>query len=45
MAAIFDLPVTRMSESVYTSSTVLLDPENLGATFRISLLFCLEAEI
>ena len=37
MAAIFDLPVTPTSESVYNSSTVLLDPENLDDTVGISL--------
>ena len=33
MAAIFDLPVTPMSESVYTSSAVLTDPGNVGVAF------------
>ena len=45
MAAICDLPVTRMSKSVHTSPAVLLDPENVGVVFGISLLSCLEAEI
>ena len=45
MAAIFDLPVTPTSESVYNSSTVLLDPENVGVTVGISLLRHTEAEI
>ena len=33
MAAIFDLSVTRMSDSVHISSAVLLDPENVGVAF------------
>ena len=45
MAAIFDLSVTRMLESVHTSPAVLLDPENVGVAFGISLLSCIEAEI
>ena len=45
IAAIFGLPLTPMSESVYTSPTVLLDPENVGVAFRISLLSSIEAEI
>ena len=45
MVAIFDLVVTRMSESVHTSSVVLLDPGNVGVACRISLLSCIEAEI
>ena len=45
MAAIFDLPVTMTSESLYYSPTVLLDPENLGVIVGISLLSHFEAEI
>ena len=45
MAAIFDLLVTRMSESVHTISAVLLDPANVGVAFGISWLSCIEAEI
>ena len=44
MAAIFDLSVTRLSESVHTSPAVLLHPENVGVAFRISLLYFMEAE-
>ena len=45
MAAIFGLPVTRMSESVHISSAVLLDPEIVGVAFGISSLSSIEAEI
>ena len=45
MVAIFDLSVTRMSGSVHTSPAVLLDPENVGVAFGISLPSCIEAEI
>ena len=45
MAAIFDLPVTPTSESIYTSPTVLLDPENVGVAAGISLLSHIQAEI
>ena len=45
MAAIFDLPLTPMLDSVHTSPTELLDPENVGVAFEISLLFSIEAEI
>ena len=45
MAAIFDLPVTAISESVLISPAVLLDPENVSLAFGISLLSCIEAEI
>ena len=45
MAAIFDLPLTPMSESVYTSHTELLDPQNVGIASEISLQSCLQAEI
>ena len=34
-----------MSESINTSPAVLLDPENVGVAFGVSLLSCLEAEI
>ena len=37
-------PVTLTSELIYTSLTVLLDPENVGVAFGI-LLSCLQAEI
>jgi len=43
MAAIFDLPLTPMSECVRTSSTVLLDPKNVGVAFGISLTTCIKA--
>ena len=45
MAAIFDLPVTPTSESTYDSSTMLLDPENMGVADGISLLSYIQAEI
>ena len=45
MAAIFDLLVTRFSKSVHIISAVMLDPENVGVAFGISLLSCVEAEI
>ena len=45
MAAIFDLPLTPMSESVHTSTTELLNPENVNVTFEISWIFCIVAEI
>ena len=38
MAAIFNLPLTPMAESVHISPTELLDPENVGLAFRILLL-------
>ena len=38
MAVVFDLPLTSMSASVHTSPTELLDPENVGIAFGISLL-------
>ena len=37
MAAIFDFPFTPTSESIYNSSTVLLDPEIIEDTVGISL--------
>ena len=45
MAVIFDLPLTPMSERVHTSTNELLDPENVGVAFVISLLSSVEAEI
>ena len=45
MAANFILPATLMSESVSTSPTGLLDPENVGVAFGVSLLYSIEAEI
>ena len=45
MAAIFDLSLTPMSESVHTSSAMLADLENVGVAFGISLLFRVEADI
>ena len=44
MAAIFDLPLTSISDSVHTSPAELLDPENVGVAFKISLLPSVEAE-
>ena len=38
MAAIFDLPLNPMSDSVHTHTTELLDPENVDVAFGISLL-------
>ena len=45
MAAIFDLSLSVMSESVHICPAVLLDPENVGVTFRISLLSYIDVEI
>ena len=45
MAAIFDLPVTQMLESVQTSPAAFLDPDNVGVAFRTLLLSCTEDEI
>ena len=45
MAVIFNLPLTLISESVYTYSAVLLDAKNVCVAFGISLLSCIEAEI
>ena len=45
MAAIFDVPVTPTSESVYNSSSVLLDSENVGVAVGILLLSDIQAEI
>ena len=45
MAAIFDFQVTPTSESMYTSPTVLVDPENVEVAVGISLLSHIPAEI
>ena len=45
MEAIFNLPLTLMSESVYTKLAVLADLDNVGVAPEISLLSCMEAEI
>ena len=45
MVTIFDLTLTPMSESVHNSLTELLDPENVGVAFGMSLLSSIEAEI
>ena len=47
MAAIFDSPVTPMSECIRTSPSVLLDPKHVGGgvAIGISLLSCTQAEI
>ena len=45
MAAISDIPVTPMSESMHISSIVLLDAENVGVAVGISLLSRIQAEI
>ena len=46
MAAIFDLPVTPMPQSVQTSNAVLAVRENAGIAFGIVFaISCLEAEI
>ena len=45
MAAIFDLPITPTSESIYNSSTVLLDPEIVEVAAGISLQSCIQADI
>ena len=45
MAAIFDLLITPMSESIQTSITVLLDPENVEVAVGILLLSYLQADI
>ena len=37
MAAMFDLPVTPTSETIHTSPTVLLDPENVKVAVGIQL--------
>ena len=45
MGVIFDLPLTPISDSVQTGISELLDPENVGVAFGISLLSSMEAEI
>ena len=45
MAAMFDLSVPPTSESIQTSPTALLDPENVGVAAGISLLSHIQAEI
>ena len=45
MAAILDLLVTWMAESVRTSPAALLDLENVGVVLVISSLSSMEAEI
>ena len=45
LAAIFASPVTPTSESIHTSATVLLDPENVGVAVGISLLSFIQAGI
>ena len=45
MAAIFYLSVASTSESIYNSSTVLLDPKNVGVAAGISLQSHIQAEI
>ena len=45
MAAIFDLSLSVMSESVHICPAVLLGPETVGVAFGISLLSRIEAEI
>ena len=45
MAAIFDLLVTPTWWSICNSSTVLLNPENVGVAVGISLLSLIQAKI
>ena len=45
MVAIFDFLHFQTSDSILTSLTVLLDPENMGIAVGISLLSWVEAEI
>ena len=45
MVAIFDLTLSVMSESVQICPAMLLNHENAGVAFGISLLSCTEAEI
>ena len=45
MAAIFDLPLTLISKSVHTSTTELLDLENVDVALEILLISSIEAEI
>ena len=41
LAAIFDLKLTPLSDSVRASATELLDPKSVGVAFAISLLSCI----
>jgi len=43
MVAIFDLRHTQTSESIPTSLSVLINPQNMGIAVGISLLSCIEA--
>jgi hypothetical protein len=45
MAATFDFLVTPMSESIHTTSVVLLGPENVGVAVGILVLSYMQAEI
>ena len=45
MVAIFNLPLSPMSESVHTSLAVLLNPENVGVAIGIPFLCYVEADI
>ena len=45
MAAIVNLPLIPISESVHTSSAVLADLENVDVAFGILLLSCIGDEI
>ena len=45
MAAIFDLPLTPMSDSVHISLTELPEPENVYVDFGFLLLSSKEADI
>ena len=40
VAVMFDLPVNPTSETIHTSPTVLLDPENVGAGSRWNTVAC-----
>jgi hypothetical protein len=45
LAIIFNLPLTLTSRNVNIIPAVLLDTENVGVTFEVSLLSGIEAEI
>ena len=45
IAVIFDLPITSTSERVHNRPAVLLDPENVGVAFGMSLQSSIEDEI
>jgi len=45
MAAIFDIQQNPTEDSIPSSLSVLLDPENMGVAVGISLLACIRAEI